>query len=306
MAKSHKKLWVALSVLVVIGLAGGGFLFYRIQKHGVPDELQVHAMDADGSNQRLVSRSISSIGGPPSWGPDGRIVFEKQGDICVMNEDGSAERCLTTGPARDELPQFSPDGSKITFSTESDDVISVWVMDADGSNRKRLAGKTSWHPVWSPDGSKIAFTSGRKGAPGIYLINPDGSGEQRLTKSKHESAGEFSEDDMSSWSPDGSKIAFTSTRTGGPVIYTMDADGSNPVRLIGGRKGVDEEAISPAWSPDGEWIAFQRGLGSTFEIWVIRPDGSGLRRLTNNRDADTWPSWSRDGKTIGFMSTRSL
>lgn len=302
-----KKLRIALLIVVAVTLAGGGLLFYRIQKYGPPSKLQLHAMNPDGSSVQLLSKSISITGGPASWSPDGKdVVFEKRVDICIISPDGSDERCLTKGPERDELPQFSPDGSKIAFSSESSGELGIWVMNPDGSSRKQLSNNTDWNPHWSPDGSKIAFTSGRKGKPGIYLINPDGSEEVRLTKSKHESAGQYSEDDVFSWSPDGSKIAFQSTREGGPAIYTMDADGTNQKRLVGRRPGKDEDANSPAWSPDGELIAFERGLGSTFEIWVIRPDGSGLRRLTDDKFADIGPSWSPDGRTITFMSARSL
>lgn len=302
-----KKLRIALLVVLVIALAGGGLLFYRIQKYGPPSELQLHAMDADGTGVKLVSEGISITGGPASWSPDGkRIVFEKEGDICVISSEGTDEGCLTKGPERDELPEFSPDGSRIVFSSESDGRLGVWVMNRDGSEKRQLSKETDWNPHWSPDGSRIAFTSGRKGKSGIYLIDPDGSNEVRLTKSKHESAGEYSEDDVFSWSPDGSKIAFTSTRGGGPVIYTMNSDGTDQKRLVGPSEGKDEDANSPAWSPDSEWIAFERGLGSTFEIWLIRPDGSGLKRLTNDKFADVGPSWSPDGKTIAFMSTRSL
>jgi TolB protein len=111
---------------------------------------------------------------------------------------------------------------------------------------------------------------------------------------------------MGPWSPDGTTIAFESTRTGGPQIYLMNADGTNQRVLVGPRKGKDEDAAAPAWSPDGRFIAFDRGLGSTFEIWLIKPDGTGEKRLTNNSFADISPSWAPDGRTISFLSTRSL
>lgn len=298
-----RKVWIPLIAVLVGALAAGGFLLYRIQK---PSGYQLHTISFDGSGLRLQSKGLSDRGDPASWSPNGEeIIFEEGGDICTVGTSGG-ETCLTTGPAADEFPRFSPDGTKIVYSSESDGKLGVWVMNADGSNPELVSNKTDWNPHWSPDGTKIAFTSGRKGAPGIYVINPDGSNETRLTKGGHESGGEFSEDEMFSWSPDGTKIAFTSTRGGGPVIYTMDADGANQKRLVGPRDGVDEDANRPAWSPDGQWIAFERGLGSSFEIWLIRPDGSGLRRLTNDEFEDRAPSWSPDGETIAFMSTRSL
>lgn len=303
-----RKLKIAILGVLIVAAAGAAFLFYRIQKYGPPNELQVHAMNPDGSGVRLLSRGISIIRGSVSWSSDGKVIlFEKEGDICRMNADGSAERCLTNSAALDDSPKFSPDGTRIAFARDEDGTLSVWTMASDGSDASRLTkGDPDWGPFWSPDGTKIGFTSGRKGGPGIYLINSDGSGEKRFIKSKHESAGQFSEDVMGPWSPDGSTIAFESTRKGGPWIYLMKADGTDLRPFVGPRKGKDEDALAPAWSPDGRLIAFDRGLGSTTEIYVIKPDGTGERRLTNNGFADISPSWSPEGTVITFLSTRSL
>lgn len=300
------KVRISLIVMLILALGAGSYLFYRFDKYGVPDEFQVHVMRFDGSDQRLLSESISITGGRIAFSPDGLIAFEKEGDICLMHPNGSNEECITRGPAQDELPNFSPDGTMIAFSSELDDEIGIWVMKIDGTAKKLLSNKIDWNPIWSPDGKKIAFTSGRRGKPGIYSINPDGSGEVRLTRSKHESAGQFSEDTASSWSPDGKQIAFDSTRSGSPGIYVMNADGTDQKRIAGSRSGVDEDVIRAAWSPDGKLIAFERGLGQTLEIYVMGPDGSEVRRLTNNRFADQSPSWGPGGSIIAFLSTRSL
>lgn len=94
------------------------------------------------------------------------------------------------------------------------------------------------------------------------------------------------------------QIAFFSNRNNSSGIYLMDADGANPVRLIGGG--------SPAWSPDGSQIAFPGGNGVGSDIFIVDVNGSNLRRLTEKRiDQSKFPAWSPDGTKIAFVSNRS-
>jgi Tol biopolymer transport system component len=111
------------------------------------------------------------------------------------------------------------------------------------------------------------------------------------------------------WSPDGRKIAFASSRDGRADniwdfdIYEMDADGRN-VRKLTDHPGWH---TLPAWSPNGREIAFtSANLGGSDEIYVIDADGENLRNLTNNSAEDKYPSWSPDGRRIAFASTRDV
>ena len=194
----------------------------------------------------------------PAWSPDGeRIAFastrdsqwprENRPDIYTMRVDGSDVRRLTTYDGRDMTPAWSPDGQHIAFATGRDspdpffvDNIEIYIMDADGANKRRVTQTPHNHddfePAWSPDGSQLAFSAqdditGRD----IYVINVDGSGRRRLTT-------HFASDTAPAWSPDGTQIAFQSTRDGpgddGPAgIFVMDADGTNIRRLTRSAEG---------------------------------------------------------------------
>ncbi len=112
-----------------------------------------------------------------------------------MNADGSSQIKLTNNSAHDEHPSWSPDGSKIAFTSKRDGNYEVYVMNADGSGQTRLttnpntgfAGNIgNYRPSWSPDGSKITFESARHvinedGNHEIYVMDADGSNQIRLT-----------------------------------------------------------------------------------------------------------------------------
>jgi hypothetical protein len=103
-----------------------------------------------------------------------------------------------------------------------------------------------------------------------------------------------------SWSPDGTKIAFTSDRSGNPDIWVMNADGTSPVQV------TDNPAADskPAWSPDGSTIAFVTERDGNIEIYTMNSAGVNPVNLSNNQAADTDPAWTSDGKRLLFASDR--
>jgi TolB protein len=203
---------------------------------------------------------------------------------------------LTTDPAGDVMPNWSPDGSKIVFYSRRDGNDEIYVMNADGTNQTRLTTDPAVDidPTWSPDGTKIAFTSWRDGNYEIYVMNADGTNQTRLTT---DPAGER----LPAWSPDGTKIAFISNRAGNNIdIYVMNADGTNQTRL------TTDPAwdVSPTWSPDGTKIAFTSWRDGNGEIYVMNADGTNQTRLTTDPAWDVSPAWSPDGSKIVFHSNR--
>src|SRR2546422_5354740 len=100
-----------------------------------------------------------------------------------MNADGSNPTRLTQGGAVDQLPTWSPDGTRIAFQTNRDGNNEVYVIDVGGSNTTNLTQSpaSDEFPAWSPGGDKIAFRSDRDGNGEIYVINVDGTQPTRLT-----------------------------------------------------------------------------------------------------------------------------
>jgi len=229
-------------------------------------------------------------------GENGKIAFHRNGEIYVMNADGSEQTNISNNPAFDGYPHWSPDGTKIAFMTSRDGInYEIYVMNADGTSQTRLTNNADLdaEPIWSPDGTKIAFRSDRDNHNyQIYVMNADGSEQTNISNNP---AADIHPD----WSPDGTKIAFASDRAGSYQIYVMNADGSEQTRLTNPAFGYQ-----PSWSPDGTEIAFSSSRDGNREIYVMNADGTSQTRLTNNAAIDEQPSWSPDGTEIAFISSR--
>ena len=232
----------------------GRRIAFRSERNLTPD---LYAMDSDGNNVvRLTHDNFLET--RPGWSPDGtRIAFSNfrwdvgNSEIYAMDADGNNLINLTKHKWHDVAPSWSPDGSKIAFCSYRnggvDDPFHIFVMNADGKERRNLTGDTdltkNLNPTWSPDGRKIAFESQHIFAPGlryqIYAITAEGKDLEKLT--------EEGSNRMPAYSPDGGKIAYVSHRNGDSHIYLMETNGSNPVKLTNTPPGVDN--IQPSWLP---------------------------------------------------------
>ncbi|MEO8227766.1 MAG: hypothetical protein ABI637_10050 [Gemmatimonadota bacterium] len=140
--------------------------------------------------------------------------------------------------------------------------------------------------------AQVAFVDAVQSA--IYVIKIDGTGLTRLTPPGADGM-------HPSWSPDGQRLVFSSSRDGGSNIYAMNADGTNPIRLT---YAINRHS-QPAWSPDGARIAFVSTRDGNAEIYVMNADGSAPVRITSDPAYDANPAWSPDGSRIAFASYRT-
>ena len=212
-------------------------------------------------------------------------------------------------------PGMDPGPGRIIFTRLGNGLVDIYAMDVNGHKLEQLTTSYAFEDwgAWSPDTFKILFQSDRipdttfTARFQIYVMNSDGSNVGQLTfpNPARDSITGHVKDTTSNyhpaWSPDGTKIAFGSTRDTNPEIYVMDPNGFNVVRLTN-NPAADGQ---PAWSPDGSKIAFVSDRDGNAEIYVMNAtDGSGLVNLTNDPGSDYAPAWSPDGTKIAFQSDR--
>ena len=226
----------------------------------------LYVMDSDGSNVvRLTHDNFPE--GRPSWTPEGtKFAFASlrfavgNWEIYAMGPDGNAPINLTNHKWHDVRPSWSPDGSQMAFASFRtggfNDPRHIFVMNADGTERRNLTSDTaltdSFSPAWSPDGHTIAFDSRRIVVKGtrddIFAITADGKGLVQLTEDGRSRSPVYS--------PDGAKIAYVSRRNGDYHIYLMDTNGMNVVRLTKTPPGI--ENLNPSW-PHGALVVSPSG-----------------------------------------------
>lgn len=185
---------------------------------------------------------------------------------------------------------------RIAWSGNVDGNYDIFSIHPYGGGDKQLTNtgglKDNFMPAYSPNGKRICFTSNRDDDLEIFVMNSDGSHETQLT---HNTVSDIN----CTWSPDGKRIAFESSSSGGD-IWVMNADGSDQTRLTKG-PGSDE---FPAWSPLGKRIVFDsmRGGDTDTEIYTMSTTGTHLKRVADDSVGEWDADWSPDGKKLVLVS----
>jgi Tol biopolymer transport system component len=193
------------------------------------DATRISILDRDGSHERQVGRVPGRAG---SISPDGKRVIHWTGGwtaqrLMISRLDGNGTKVVNDGKSVAWGTQWSADGKQIAFgSYDAEHVLRVFVMNADGTNRRplthlRTEEGSAQMPAWSRDGRRIAFQADHDKVGDIWVIDADGSNAHRVS-SPHVSYA----DETPFWFPDGKQISYQSNRSGLMQVWIMNADGT--------------------------------------------------------------------------------
>ena len=270
----------------------------------------------DVSNPPLPTRPVNIDVTEGTWmnvdvSPDGRtIAFDLLGDIYTMPITGGTPTRIASGLAWEVQPRFSPDGTRIAFTSDRGGGDNIWVMDANGANMRQVTHESFQLlnlPDWSPDGQYIVarkhFTTQRSlGTGEIWLYHVSGGGGVRLVERPNE---QFQKDiGEPVFSPDGNGVYFSrNTTPGNTFIYAQDSntqlfaierydmESGERETIVDGAGG----ALNPRPSPDGRYMAFVRRERTQSQLWIKDLRSGEERAIYTDLDRDMQETWTVHG-----------
>jgi len=256
------------------------------------------------------------------------LAFDLLGDIYTMPVTGGTATNIASGMAWEMQPRFSPDGSRIAFTSDRAGGDNIWTMDIGGKNKEQVTEETFRllnNPTWSPDGQFIAarkhFTTSRSlGVGEIWLYHTSGGSGVQLVKKPSE--GHQKELGEPMFSADGQYVYYSQNITPGPIFeYAQDSNTelfqikryemkTGEIDTAAGGVGG---AVRPAPSPDGKYLAFVKRVRAKSKLFIKDLESGEERMIFDHLDQDmqeTWGvqgmypnmDWSPDSSTIYFWA----
>ncbi|ARA94560.1 amidohydrolase [Rhodothermaceae bacterium RA] len=250
--------------------------------------------------------------------PDGQtLVFDLLGDLYTLPITGGTATRITSGPAYDVQPQWSPDGTRIAFTSDRAGGDNLWTIAPDGSDPQPVTSETFRlvnGPAWSPDGQYLFgrkhFTSTRSlGAGEVWMYHISGGSGLQITKRPNDQQDSGNEIALS---PDGRYLYYTEDLTGGSTFqYNKDPNpGIYGIKRLDRETGRTETLISgpggasrPVPAPDGRHVAFVRRVRAESVLYVYDLQTGTARPLFDGLDHDQQEAWAIFGTYPDFAWT---
>lgn len=260
----------------------------------------------------------------PSVSPDGKWVVytmtssnvmenKNSSDLWISSTEGGTPRQLTTDPAADRHPVWSPDGKLLAFESTRSGDSQIWLMKPDGSEQKQLTtistGATT--PLFSPNGEMIAFVSDvfPEFSTQPFAVSDSLNKEKmnRMTTGniKAKVMTQLFYRNWDSWLDGKRQHVFVQGVEGGDPVDVTPIMRDGVPRSMTFNSGVEF-----AFSPDSKEIAYtasplntrEEAWSTNYDIWIVPLDGRAPRRITTNAAADGCPRYSPDGKYIAYRA----
>ena len=297
----------SLALLIALTSVGVSTSLYAEEKKEEKAKWSVNAPQGE-----FIDASINVTSG--TWmnidvSPDGKtIVFDLLGDIYTMPISGGEAKPLMTDIAWQMQPKFSPDGKYIAFTSDENGGDNLWIMKADGSEKKAVTSETFRllnSPAWSPDGNYLIgrkhYTGSRSlGAGEVWLYHKTGGSGVMLTKRPNE------QKDLGepAYSPDGKYVYFSQDATPGKTFHyskdsikgiykikRLELETGEIKTIISGKGG----AIRPTPSKDGKYLAFISRDDFSSNLYLYNLESGEQTLIYEGLERDMQETWAIHG-----------